>query len=64
MEIIALILIIFISMVILFIMFSVILGLLWLSVAMIMGEVTWSLMGIAFLTYMVFMLVFVLLFRW
>lgn len=64
MEIIALILIIFISMVILFIVFSVILGLLWLSVAMIMGEVTWSLMGIAFLTYMVFMLVFVLLFRW
>jgi len=62
MEIIALILIIFISMVILFIVFSVILGLLWLSVAMIMGEVTWSLMGISFLTYMVFMLVFVLLF--
>jgi len=63
MEIIALIFIVFISIAVLFIMFSVILGLLWLSVAMIMDEVTWSLMGIAFLTYMVFMLVFVLLFR-
>jgi len=62
MEIIALIFIVFISIAVLFIMFSVILGLLWLSVAMIMDEVTWSLMGIAFLTYMVFMLVFVLLF--
>ena len=62
MEIIALISIVFINIAVLFIMFSVILGLLWLSVAMIMGEVTWSLMGIAFLVYMVFMLVFVLLF--
>ncbi len=43
------------------IMLGVILGLLWLSVAMIMGEVTWSLMGIAFIAYMVAMLVIVLL---
>lgn len=61
MEIIALILIIFINIAILFIMFGIVLGLLWLSVAMIMGEVTWSLMGMAFISYMVAMLVIVLL---
>lgn len=44
------------------IVLGVILGLLWLSVAMIMGEVTWSLIGIAFISYMVAMLVIVLLF--
>lgn len=43
------------------IVLGVVLGLLWLSVAMIMGEVTWSLMGIAFISYMVVMLVIVLL---
>lgn len=44
------------------IVLGVILGLLWLSVAMIMGEVTWSLMGTAFISYMVVMLVILLLF--
>lgn len=44
------------------IVLGVILGLLWVSVAMIMGEVTWSLMGIAFVSYMVVILVFLLLF--
>lgn len=45
-------------------MFSIIivLGMMWLSVAMIMGEVTWSLMGTAFISYIVVMLVIGLLF--